>query len=135
MKVSSRLAKWSLFSIFLVVVFLFSFKFFYSLLLPPTYYAVFLTNGQVYFGHINHIDNNLITLHDVYYFRTDSNLSPSVLQTKKNVDLHVSLVKLGNEVHEPKDALYINRQQVLFWEELTEKGKLTQALEKYNSQQ
>ena len=122
-------------AIILVVAFLFSFKFFCSLLIPAPYSAVFLTNGQVYFGHIDHIDNNLIVLQDVYYFRTDSNLSPSVLQTEKKVDLHVSLVKLGNEIHEPKDMLYVNREQVLFWEELSENGKLAQALKKYKEQQ
>lgn len=135
MKFSWRLGKWLLIIIILSVVFFYSFMFFYSLLMPQPYYAVFLTNGQVYFGHMDHIDNNLITLHDVYYFRTDTNLSTTDLQKRKNVDLHVSLVKLGNEIHEPQDVLYINRTQVLFWEELQGNGKLAQTLQKYNSSQ
>lgn len=119
----------------LIVVFVFSFKFFCSLLTPAPYYAIFFTNGQVYFGHIEQLDNATITLNDVYYFRTDSNPSQSILQAKKKVDLHIALVKLGNEIHEPKDTLYINRQQVLFWEELNGQGKLAQALKKYKSLQ
>src|SRR5690242_19149322 len=76
-----------------------------------SYYAVFLSNGQVYFGHLKKIESNTIELVDVYYLRTNTNLSDQALQEKKNqMDLHLTLIKLGQEIHGPTNQLFINRQ-------------------------
>ena len=70
------------------------------------YQAVFLTNDQIYFGHLKNISSDYLILFDVYY-------------VKVNEEGVGQLVKLGViEPHGPKDAMTINRDQVLFWENL-----------------
>lgn len=74
---------------------------------PDTYQAVFLTNDQIYFGHLRNISSEYLILSEVYY-------------VKINKDGAGQLVKLGaGEPHGPQDKMIINQDQVLFWENLT----------------
>jgi hypothetical protein len=97
-----------------------------------TYTAVFLTNGQVYFGHIKDLDEKTVDLTDVFYLQTTNDLT-AAKDKNGQANVQLSLVKLGEELHGPKDAMSINRQQVLFWEELQESGKVVQAINAYHS--
>jgi hypothetical protein len=73
--------------------------------------AVFFTNGQAYFGHLE--DNALsgaLTLSDVYYLDD---------ATGKGTDYTTNLVKRGTvEVHQPSDGMRIRRDSVLVIEEV-----------------
>ncbi len=82
------------------------------------YQAVFLTNQQVYFGKLKEINANFFSLTDIYYLK-----DPSGGDT--------SLVKLGNELHGPKDYMYIPKGQVLFIENLKDSSQVVQAIHKY----
>ncbi len=86
------------------------------------YHAIFLTNGQTYFGKIVEFDHEYIKLKNIYYLEDDKN--PHAINSKQ-------LVKLGNELHGPDDAMYINRSQVLFWEDIKEHGRVLQAIKEY----
>lgn len=127
--------KKALLFIFCIVFFFFIIKFILLKILfssPAPYYAVFLTNGQVYFGHLNKLDGTTIELANVYYLRTNTNLSDQALQQKNNTaNLHLTLIKLGQEIHGPTNYLFINRQQVLFWEKLRENGQVAQAIKNH----
>lgn len=97
-----------------------------------SYYAVFLSNGQVYFGHIQKLDGQVLSLGDVYYFRANTNLQDA--QTKNQSDatnVELSLIKLGKELHGPTGTMMINRTSILFWEELRDNGKVVQAIKRY----
>ncbi len=53
-----------------------------------------------------------------------------------NAGLYVTgsqLIKLGEEVHGPEDAMIINRDQVLFYENLKPGGKVSQLIQNYKS--
>lgn len=91
------------------------------------YYAFFLTNDQVYFGHIKKTDATTIEITDVYYLRTNSNLSDKALQDDET-NLHVTLIKLGQEIHGPMNKMFLNRQQILFWEQLREDGRIVSTI-------
>ena len=54
-------------------------------------------------------------------------VQPSTTSTSSTPQ-QVQLVKLGNELHGPEDAMYINRQSVLFWENLKNDGKVAKAI-------
>ena len=85
--------------------------------------AVFLTSGQVYYGKITHGQGQFYKLEDVYYIR----VNPSQEQDKtKPPDL--SLVKLGNEIHGPQDAIYLNRDHILYIEDLKDDGQVVKAI-------
>lgn len=96
------------------------------------YQAVFLTNGQVYFGKVSKVDNSYVKLSKIYYLQVQQQVQP---KDQKNTDQpQVSLAKLGSELHGPEDTMYISRQQVLFWENLKDDGKVVQAIKNYTSQ-
>jgi hypothetical protein len=95
------------------------------------YQAVFLTNGQVYFGKVSKVDQSYVRLTDIYYLQVQQQVQPkdqSASQTPQ-----VSLAKLGGELHGPEDVMYISRQQVLFWENLKDDGKVTKAIKDYKA--
>ena len=93
------------------------------------YQAVFLesTDGQVYFGKLSVYNSSLYVLKDIYYLRVEQPIQPEGEQTKNNV----SLAKLGKELHGPEDYMYISRDKVLFWENLTDEGQVVKAIKQY----
>jgi len=101
------------------------------------YSAVFLTNGQVYFGKVNSDTNgSQVDLTDIYYLQVNQTIQPtstsSTDKTAANND-NVVLVKLGQELHGPNDRMHINQQQVLFTESLTDSSKVITAIKNYQS--
>ncbi|MEP6694211.1 MAG: hypothetical protein ABJB39_06170 [Chloroflexota bacterium] len=73
--------------------------------------AVFLLDGQAYFGHLEDVPwSGTITLRDVYYFEDAS---------KVTTDLPLALVKRGGELHQPVDVMRIRRDKVLVVERVS----------------
>lgn len=97
------------------------------------YQAVFLTNGQVYFGKIAASNKDSIKLTDIYYLQVQQNVQPSDDENKDtNKDSQISMAKLGDELHGPEDTMFIQRDQILFWENLKDQGKVVQAIKNNN---
>ncbi len=92
------------------------------------YQAVFLNNGQVYFGKIVKENDDTIILKDVYYLKIKQDLQDS---ENKSDDSNLSLVKLGKEIHGPSNTMYIIRSNVLFTEELKNDSQVVQAINSY----
>lgn len=92
--------------------------------------AVFLTNGQVYFGKVAKETDDQLVLTEIYYLQVTQPLQRSSDQNKPNQPQNeLALVKLGNELHGPKDMMYINKDHVLFTEDLKNDSKVVQAIE------
>lgn len=94
------------------------------------YQALFLSNGQVYFGHLTGVNNGYVELTNIYYLQVQQQVQPGQTQNSSQQP-KVSLAKLGNELHGPEDAMYVSRGQVLFWENLKDSGKVVQAIQAY----
>ncbi len=97
------------------------------------YQAVFLTNGQVYFGKINAITGNGYKLSDIYYLQVQQSVQPDTNKNQaqnqnQNQPQSLSLAKLGNELHGPENAMYIESKQVLFWENLKDDSQVVKAI-------
>ena len=96
------------------------------------YQALFLTNGQVYFGHLSHINSSYVELTDIYYLQVQQTVQPtsgsSSSSSSSTTPQNVSLTKLGNEIHGPEDQMYVAKSQVLFWENLKNSGKVVTAI-------
>ncbi|MBI4032276.1 hypothetical protein HY374_01055 [Candidatus Berkelbacteria bacterium] len=88
--------------------------------------AVFLTNGQVYFGKLKEAGKT-VTLSEIYYLQVQQPIQPA----KEGEQPDVKLVKLGSEVHGPEDRMRINKDQILFVESLKENGKVVDAIRRY----
>jgi len=96
------------------------------------YQAIFLTNGQVYFGKFADVNSSYVKLTDIYYLQVQQSVQPKDNSSSSN-NQQVSLAKLGGELHGPEDVMYINRDQVLFWENLKDSGKVVTAIKNYQS--
>ena len=96
------------------------------------YQAVFLTNGQVYFGKVSHVDNSYVKVTDIYYLQVQQTVQPKDAKDTA-ANQQVSLAKLGGELHGPEDVMYVSRQQVLFWENLKSDGKVAKAISDYKA--
>lgn len=94
------------------------------------YRAVFLSNGQVYFGKVAKKDMNSTVLTDIYYLQVSNPLQQAPNQ-QTAAQPELSLVKLGNELHGPQDEMTINNDHILFTEELKEDGRVVQAIANY----
>jgi hypothetical protein len=89
-----------------------------------TYQAVFLANGQVYFGKIISDKGGYITLNNIYYLQAVQPIQGSSAESQP-----FSLVKLGKELHGPADIMYINKSQVLFYEDLRADSNVVKTIE------
>lgn len=97
--------------------------------------AVFFTNGQVYFGKLKSINSGYMRLTDIYYLQAQSTENESENpQETSNTSSDVQLIKLGNEVHGPEDEMIISKDQILFFENLKDSGKVSQSIKQYQEQ-
>ena len=82
--------------------------------------AVFLLDGQAYFGHLEEVPwSGTVTLRDVYYLED---------ARKVTSDLSIALVKRGGELHQPVDVMYIRRDKVLAIERVSLDSPIAQAI-------
>ncbi|KKW46332.1 MAG: hypothetical protein A3A43_00960 [Candidatus Liptonbacteria bacterium RIFCSPLOWO2_01_FULL_56_20] len=89
--------------------------------------AVFLTNNQVYFGHLQNYNQDYALLKDIYYLRV-TELVNEPLQQGAPSQPAINLVKLGGELHGPQDVMYIPKDKVMFWENMKDDSQVVQAI-------
>ena len=121
----------------IVVNFLFSSETSFSRLLnwvePGKYQAVFLSNGQVYFGKVTDVNKDTLVLEDIYYLRIAQALQAGSEDDEQITGDNFSLIKLGNEIHGPQDRMNINLNHVLFVEDLGDDSKIVEAIGRYKN--
>ena len=95
------------------------------------YQAVFLNNGQVYFGNITTINSDYVRLNNIFYLTQNSTATTDT--TAANSDY--TLIKLGcQQIHYPYDQMVVNRSQITFWENLNKDGKVVQSIKQFKDQ-
>ena len=95
------------------------------------YQAVFLDNGQVYFGLLSDVNKDYIRLTDIFYLQVEQQIQPDQDPTDGSTpqpQQQISLAKLGNELHGPEDEMFINRDKIVFWENLKSSGQVVTAI-------
>ncbi len=101
------------------------------------YQAVFLTNGQVYFGKLSDTAGTYATLRDIYYLQVATDPlqgTPEQQQAQQaQQQQRLLLVKLGKELHGPVDEMKINRDQILFYEDIKEDGQVVKSIREYQA--
>ncbi|PLS81523.1 hypothetical protein CYG49_01865, partial [Candidatus Saccharibacteria bacterium] len=110
-----------------------------GLIARDRYQAVFLSNGQVYFGKLTLVDDQYVKLQDIYYLELSQNLQQATTTTEKKegegavagAQSDPRLIKLGQEIHGPEDEMVLNKDQVLFWENLKQDGTLSKSIKDY----
>ncbi len=94
-----------------------------------TWQAVFLSNGQVYFGKVVKQSKDTIVIKDIYYLQVNQTIQPK--DQTETTQPELSLIKLGNELHGPTDEMRINRLHVLFIEDLKADSRVVTAISNY----
>ena len=102
------------------------------------WYAVTLTNNQIYFGHILTMNDEVIKLSDVHFLEIYS--EPSEKSTSANFALETQLStpkqvyklnkKGGDKIATTDHTLSINRSSVLFWEKLSSEAEVVKQINK-----
>jgi hypothetical protein len=108
--------------------------------------AVFLTNGQVYFGKLQTANQYYLKLENIYYLQIQQSVQPAstngvntpttnstTANSSATNDSSAQLVKLGNELHGPEDEMTIMRSQVMFWENMKPDSKVSKAIAQYKA--
>lgn len=83
--------------------------------------AVFLTGGQVYYGQLTDTQGAFYKLQDVYYIR-------AVPATEEGQKPQLTLVKMGNELHGPEDMILLNKDHILYVENLRADGQVMKGI-------
>ncbi|MCH8847198.1 MAG: hypothetical protein IIC11_10790 [Proteobacteria bacterium] len=83
----------------------------------PTYTAVFLRTGDLYFGQLRQFPT--LTLHNVY-----------LLQITQDPQAPLSLQKFTNVIWGPEDKIKLNRDQVVWMSRLRSDSQFVQAIER-----
>lgn len=97
------------------------------------YQAVFLTNGQVYFGNIKEMGSDFFRLQNIYYLQAAASTNTTSNATATNNNY--TLVQLGcQQIHDPYNEMIINRNQISFWENLQDNGQVVQKINQFNKQ-
>ena len=103
------------------------------------YQAVFLTNGQVYFGRLAKRESDYPVLTQVYYLRLQQPLQEQKEEKKEkepepaSLQQNLTLIKLGNELHGPSDEITLNKDHILFIENLREDSRIVKAIKEYET--
>ncbi len=97
------------------------------------YQAVFLTNGQVYFGKINSMTGDTVVLKDIYYLQQAADVQKQENE-EDQAQNQLTLAKLGKELHGPEDVMYVERSQMLFWENLTNDSQVVKTIQQEKQQ-
>jgi hypothetical protein len=74
-----------------------------------------------------------MSLSDIYYLRVNQQVQPNQANNQQAQN-DISLVKLGCELHGPQDEMLINRDQIIFWENLKDDGQVAKAVAEYKKQ-
>lgn len=105
--------------------------------------AIFLSNGQVYFGKVKSVDNKKMVLADIYYLQvvdvplqtTQSGVAVKNADGTPKTQQELKLIKLGNELHGPVDEMEINAAFILMTERLKDDSRVVQAIASYVASQ
>jgi hypothetical protein len=93
------------------------------------YQVVAFTDKQAYFGKIKAITSNYLVLDDVFYLQDNNGTNQG-----SSGSTNSTLVKRGCEIHRPQDRMVIYRDQINFWENLENNGKVAEAIKQFKQQ-
>ena len=102
--------------------------------------AVFLTNGQVYFGQLSNLNSAYPELTNIYYLQVQevpiqpaepAETNEAGVQPAQQTTQRMILVKFGTEIHKPQDKMFINKEHIMFYETLQPDSQVLKAINDY----
>ena len=99
------------------------------------YQAVFMSNGQIYFGKLSDFNESSFKITSIYYPQAQTTDEASTSKTDVNdSQSNIQLFRGTDGVHGPEDQMIITKSQVLYYENLKSDSKVTQLIEQNNKQ-
>ena len=86
------------------------------------YKAIFLDNGQVFFGRLEEVGPSYIMLKDIFYVQ-----SQVIQQEKDKKEVRNILIKRGNEWHGP-DLMYVTTRHIVVIEPVSPTSRVAQLI-------
>lgn len=94
--------------------------------------ALFLADGQIFFGYASDLKNQVVTLTDVFYLRSQSSLTPADPKaTATPATNAVDLIKLGDEIYGPTDEMHFNRDRITHMEDMKADSQINQKIKEF----
>lgn len=94
--------------------------------------AVYLTNGQVYYGRLTETRGSFYKLADVYTIQLAAQAQDK--SSKEKPSPRPTLVKVGNELIGSVNEISINRDHILFIQDMEKDAQVVQAILKLKAQ-
>ena len=79
--------------------------------------AVFLGDNEVFFGHLKDVSSTEIDLTNVYYLQKSTPAASGTSTTQPPASLSITGL-VANQIQCPTDFLRLNRNAVLYWQDL-----------------
>src|SRR5690606_1863481 len=98
------------------------------------YQAVFLSNGQVYFGKLGIVDNDYMKLTNVYYLErqlsttTEGDTNPVDDVNAQTGENNFQLLKYSDVLYGSEDAMVISKDDIIRFENLRSDGVVAKAI-------
>lgn len=99
--------------------------------LSDSYQAVFTDSNLTFYGKITDMYGRYMTLEDVFYLKKSKPVIDSETGKAIPPEHPLDLIKFGDEVYGPEDALYLQSEHVLYWVNMKETSKVVQAIKKH----
>lgn len=93
------------------------------------YQAVFLSNGQIYFGKLSDHTVDAFKITNVYYPQAQANTEEGA-ETDVTTQSSIQLYAITEGVHGPEDEMLIMKSQVLYYENLRTDSQVAELIER-----
>ena len=97
------------------------------------YQAVFLSNGQIYFGKLSSFNEESFKITSVYYPQAQTTGEDAAADVQSEQS-NISLFRITDGVHGPDDEMIVMKNQILYYENLQANSKVTQLIEQNKAQ-
>lgn len=80
------------------------------------YQVVLLANDQAFFGKLHNSYGRTPYLTDIYYLKPNAQGATDADGRLLNTNETYNVIKRGGEIHSPTDVMYLNPENILYWE-------------------
>ena len=95
-----------------------------------TWSAVFMTDSEVFFGHIQDINSDSIDLTNVFYLQKTSTGTGTGSSTTSTASQLSVAGLVANQIQCPTDEIRLDRRNILYWQTLQDSSYVVQTLNK-----
>jgi len=85
------------------------------------YQVVYMTSGQAYFGKLKNTSGDYLVLNTPY-------TAQDVKSEGEDAQTSTTLLKVSQQQYGPEEAMSLKADQVLFWQNLRDDSKVSQAI-------